>query len=131
MKYVGSESELRIQLGDWLQYSYPKLLYRFDLAADLKLTIGQAAKHKRLHPRRGYPDLFIAYPAGKYHGAFFELKAEGKSPYRKDGTLRDNKHLKEQDAYMSDLRSIKYYTTFAVGFDDCVRKIKNYLNGKV
>ena len=55
-----SEHNLYEQIARYLQLQYPDVIYRFDIAADLKLTMGQAAKHKRLHPERGYPDLFIA-----------------------------------------------------------------------
>lgn len=55
-----SEHNLYKQIARYLQLQYPNIIYRFDIAADLKLTPGQAAKHKRLHPERGYPDLFIA-----------------------------------------------------------------------
>lgn len=55
-----SEHNLYEQIARYLQQQYPNVIYRFDIAADLKLTPGQAAKHKRLHPERGYPDLFIA-----------------------------------------------------------------------
>lgn len=57
-----SEHSLYEQIARYLQQQYPNVIYRFDIAADLKLTPGQAAKHKRLHPERGYPDLFIAEP---------------------------------------------------------------------
>ena len=55
-----SEHNLYEQIARYLQLQYPNVIYRFDVGADLKLTPGQAAKHKRLHPERGYPDLFIA-----------------------------------------------------------------------
>lgn len=57
-----SEHQLYEKVARYLQIHYPDVIYRFDLAADLKLTVGQASKHKRLHPKRGYPDLFIAEP---------------------------------------------------------------------
>ena len=80
-----SEDLLREQVAQYLQMQYPGVIYRFDLAADLKLTMGQAKKHKRLHPMRGYPDLFIAKAAPRcidgswnyeYHGLFIELKRQ-------------------------------------------------------
>lgn len=55
-----SEHNLYEQIARYLQLQYPNVIYRFDVGADLKLTMGQAVKHKRLHPERGYPDLFIA-----------------------------------------------------------------------
>lgn len=88
-----SEHNLYEQIARYLQQQYPDVIYRFDIAADLKLTPGQAAKHKRLHPTRGYPDLFIAEPQFgerycKSLGLYMEIKTESNSPYKKDGTLK-------------------------------------------
>ena len=60
---AASEHQLYEQVARYMQLQYPGVVYRFDLAADLKLTPGQAVKHKRLHPFRGYPDFFIAEQA--------------------------------------------------------------------
>lgn len=102
-----SEHNLYEQIARYLQLQYPNIIYRFDIAADLKLTPGQAAKHKRLHPERGYPDLFIAESStniwhspvrewGLHFGLYLEIKTESNSPYKKDGTLKKDKHLEEQ-----------------------------------
>ena len=94
-----SEHNLYEQIARYLQQQYPNVIYRFDVGADLKLTPGQAAKHKRLHPERGYPDLFIAESSmniwhspvrewGLHFGLYLEIKTESNSPYKKDGTLK-------------------------------------------
>jgi hypothetical protein len=98
------------------------------LAADLKLTIAQAARHKRLHPTRGYPDLLVLEPRAGFAGAFFELKAEGAKLYKPNGELYTDKHLEEQAAMMNKLRANGYYADFAQGFDEAVEKISAYLN---
>nr|DAK63419.1 MAG TPA: hypothetical protein [Caudoviricetes sp.] len=87
-----SEHNLYKLIAQYLQQQYSDVIYRFDLASDLKLTKGQAAKHKRLHPRRGYPDLFIAESSenvnskdwngivrewGFYFGLYIEIKKDG------------------------------------------------------
>lgn len=131
MKQVGSENELRRQLATWLQLQYPNVIYRFDLAADLKLTVGQARKHKALHPHRGYPDLFIAEPRSCFHGMYVELKAEGKSPYKRNGELRENIHIQEQDDFLMKLNCRGYYATFATGFEEAKDLIDKYLNKKM
>lgn len=121
------EAELRRMLARWLQYQYPNIIYRFDLAADLKLTMGQARKHKELHPKRGYPDLFIAEPRGKYCGMYVELKAEGKSPYKRNGELKSDEHLKEQEVMLNKLNSRGYFAKFATGFNEAKGLIESYL----
>ena len=127
------EATLRQQVAEYLQLQYPDVIYRFDLAADLKLTVGQASRHKRLHPHRGYPDLFIAMPTVHYGrhfgGLFIELKAEGKSPYKKDGTLKKDKHIEEQYEMLRLLSDRGYWTAFGVGFDECKKIIDEYLQG--
>lgn len=121
------EAELRRMLARWLQYQYPNMIYRFDLAADLKLTMGQARKHKELHPKRGYPDLFIAEPRGKYCGMYVELKADGNSPYKRNGELKSSEHLKEQEVMLNKLNSRGYFAKFATGFNEAKGLIESYL----
>ena len=81
------EHDIYKMIADYLRYQYPTVIYRFDLAADLKLTMGQASKHKRLQRYRGYPDLFIAEPSGAYHGLYLEIKKDGVRIFKQDGTL--------------------------------------------
>jgi hypothetical protein len=163
---VAREHQLYEKLARYLQQNYPSVIYRFDLAADLKLTKGQAAKFKRLHPNRGYPDLFIAEPridVGKevngmyeltkshfetkdnpievfnkpdnelyhiYNGLYLELKAEGNSPFKKDGTLKKDQHLEEQMAILEKMRRRGYRADFATGFEEAKQIIDDYLGGE-
>ncbi len=125
------EAELRRMLARWLQLQYPNVIYRFDLAADLKLTMGQARKHKELHPKRGYPDLFIAEPRSCYHGMYIELKADGNSPYKRNGELKSSEHLREQSVFLHNLNCRGYFAVFATGFDEAKSLIEKYLNKEV
>nr|DAK38422.1 MAG TPA: Nuclease [Caudoviricetes sp.] len=127
-----SEHNLYEQIARYLQQQYPDVIYRFDIAVDLKLTPGQAAKHKRLHPTRGYPDLFIAEPQFgerycKSLGLYMEIKTESNSPYKKDGTFKKDKHLEEQAEMLENLRARGYRAEFGVGFDKCKQIIDEYL----
>lgn len=123
-----TEHQLYEQIARYLQLQYPEVLYRFDIAADLKLTMGQAAKHKRLHPQRGYPDLFIAQPVGKSSGLYLEIKRDGQSPLKKDGTLKAGEHIKEQHDMLVRLEQKGYKAMFAVGFDQAKQIIDDYLS---
>lgn len=132
---IQREHQLYEKIARYLQENYPDVIYRFDIAADLKLTKGQATKHKRLHPKRGYPDLFIAnhyYDLENcvdYHGLYLELKADGNSPFKKDGTLKKDEHLEEQEEMLEALRSRGYMAHFATGFDEAKKLIDDYLGG--
>ena len=137
---ANSEHALYEQIARYLQIKYPDVIYRFDLAADLKLTLGQAARHKRLHPKRGYPDLFIAkskyivrveidhklIPTKWLHGLYIELKKDGTRLKKKNGEWASN-HIAEQAKTLESLNRKNYKAVFAVGFEQAKRIIDNYL----
>lgn len=150
-----TEHQLYEMIARYLQMQYPDVLYRFDLAADLKLTVGQAAKHKRLHPKRGWPDMFIAKSkvitlvkrsdeeGGSTiqirFGLFLELKKDGETlcpgPRAKkrfksiDDKEYKTEHLMEQADMLHALRKAGYKAEFACGFDEAKRIIDEYLGG--
>ncbi len=127
------EHEIYRLIAQYLQVKYPDVVYRFDLAADLKLTAGQARKHKMLHPKRGYPDLFIAKPivsedgSGSY-GLFIELKKEQTRLKKKNGEWA-TEHIAEQAKVLEQLVSSGFMATFACGFDEAREIIDKYLGG--
>ena len=69
---------------------------------------------------RGYPDLFVPAPMGKFHGLYLEFKATK--------TLPNTEHTREQDRYHRVLRKLGYKCKFCLGFDDCKKKIDKYFN---
>ena len=150
-----SEHNLYEKIARYLQLQYPNVIYRFDLASDLKLTMGQAARHKRLHPTRGYPDLSISEPKiakpqcraltdeerrelekgmefisvkiqQNYHGLYLEIKKDGEKLTKKDGSWR-TPHIAEQAEMLERLRQTGYRAEFGVGFDECKKIIDEYL----
>lgn len=136
------EHDIYKMIADYLRYQYPTVIYRFDLAADLKLTMGQASKHKRLQRYRGYPDLFIAEPKDSkiqkgdiitfWHnnGLFIELKREGTRIFKQDGTLVSDEHIREQFDMLADLRQRGYAAEFGIGFDATKKLIDDYMKGR-
>lgn len=123
------EHDIYTMIADYLRYQYPTIIYRFDLAADLKLTMGKARKHKRLQRYRGYPDLFIAEPKGKYGGLFLEIKKAGTKIFKKDGAIVADAHIREQYGMLEDLRFAGYAAEFACGFDEAKKLIDDYMKG--
>jgi len=121
------EKNIYYQLAQYMWHQYPKIIYKFDSAADMKLTKAAAGRLKALNPTRGFPDLVIFARRGIHSGLFIEIKKDGNSPLKKDGTLKKNEHLHEQNRMHIRLRKEGYTGGFGVGFDECIQMIDSYL----
>lgn len=76
----------------------------------------EAVKLKREGVKKGVSDLFLAYPSLGYHGLWVEMKKVGKhvvSP--------------EQQDWIDLMRSVRYKAEIAVGCEEAIRIIKEYL----
>lgn len=141
------ESDLQVQVADYLCLQYPDVLFHSDFGSGIKLTIGQAAKQKRQNGgRRGWPDMIIAEQGYEYIcedvkmrrlGLFIELKKEGEKLYAGkraknrflsiDGNEYKTEHLMEQADTLFLLRGKGYAAEFACGLDEAKRIIDEYL----
>nr|DAD69445.1 MAG TPA: Nuclease [Myoviridae sp. ctqMr7] len=136
---IKKEELLHLKVCDYLRKNYPDVLFRTDFSSGMKMTPWQAAKHKKFQKSRAWPDLFIAesgvvkFEEGnlivnlRKNGMFLELKADDVKLYKKDGTLRKNKHIKEQAEMLEKLRNGNYYAEFAIGYKDAIEQIHEYL----
>lgn len=137
------ESTIQNQVADFLRYQYPDVLFHSDFGSSVGMSARQGAQKKRQNGgRRGWPDMFIAKPMyymhtledmleeceqyGVYHGLFLELKKDGTKLELKDGRWA-NEHIQTQAFVLRKLRELGYRAEFAVGFDEAVRIIKEYL----
>ena len=138
---IKKQELLHLKVCDYLRKNYPDVLFRTDFSSGMKMTPGQAAKHKKFQKSRAWPDLFIAKPekdvfrdsfsGDKYFeffaGLFLELKAEGAKLYKKNGEMVANKHYREQAEMLEKLRLNGYIAEFAVGYDEAIKMITDYL----
>lgn len=123
------ESDLQVQVADYLRLRYPKVLFHSDFGSGIKLTQGQAMKQKRQNGgRRGWPDMFLAEPRNGQHGLMIELKRQGTRLKKKDGTWASS-HLEEQNEVLNALQKKGYAAYFAVGFEEAKDIIDDYLGG--
>lgn len=122
-----TEAELQLAVTDYLRWQHPTVIFRSDFASGLKLTMGQAAKHKRMQSSRAWPDLFIYEPRHGKHGLALELKKQGVRITTKSGELVANAHIREQAEMLMALRQRGYEADFAVGLDSAIEAINNYL----
>lgn len=129
-----TESQIQEMVADYLRFRHPDVLFHSDFGSGVKLTMGQAVRQKRLNGgRRAWPDLFIAQPKfihvnhGQWqHGLFIELKKEGIRLKKKNGEWASD-HIAEQAKVLGELRNAGYIAEFAVGYDEAVAIIDNYL----
>ena len=133
-----SEADLHLQICQYLRLKYPVVIFRTDFASGIKMTMGQAAKHRRLQSGRAWPDIFIANPVWHgdakaecptFWGLFIELKREGTSVYLKNGELTANPHIREQAEMLDQLEALGYCAKFAVGYEATIGLIDWYLGG--
>lgn len=124
-----TEHQVQLKLCEYLRLQYPRVIFASDFGAGVKLNKFQAAMQKMFKSSRGYPDIFIAEPAGKYSGLFIELKRDGARVWLKNGQLSTDKHIREQLAVLTELDSKGYCALFAVGFDNAKGVVDWYLRG--
>ena len=135
MKQV--ESRLSEDVAKYLKAK--NITYRYDIA-DMKLTMQQAVRMKKLQMnQRGYPDLFICKPVGKYSGLYIELKKNREEVFKKDGGYKQKKvyknkiaiydHIQEQVKCQEKLRENGYCVVWGFGLKDTIEKIETYLEG--
>ena len=130
------ESDLQIQVADYLRMQYPHVIFHSDYGSGIRLTKGQAIRQKRQNGGlRGYPDMFIAEPVPRcinggwkdvWNGLFIELKKEGTRLKKKNGEWA-SEHIAEQADMLERLEFRGYKASFAVGFDEAKQIIDSYL----
>ena len=114
-----TEKHLHEAVCDYIRLQYPKARFKTDLSGIYLGGKWSLMNHvKRTTSHSGFPDLVIYDARENYCGLALELKAEGKSPYKKDGTLKKDDHLLEQYQWIETLRNCGFCAAFAVGFTE-------------
>jgi len=123
-KNLKPEAIVANRVSNLMITKYPKIPFRFDTGADVKLPVHVARALHKLHGKwaKGYPDVLICTCRDGYGGLYVELK--------KDGELEDTEHTRRQARYHAVLRHNGYKVTFACGFKEAKKAIKKYLKGK-
>ncbi len=80
-----------------------------------KRSVVTGAQLKRAGMRPGFPDLFLPYSRGKYHGLFIEMK------------YGNGKTSADQEWWLATLSREGYAVCVCYGFDVAVRRIREYL----
>ena len=124
------EKQIAAEFAQHLKIFHGTLLWRFDLQADIKLTIGQAKRAKSLQGNPGYPDFFLAEANSTYHGLYIELKKSKSEVFKQDGTYKTGKHLLQQIVMKKRVENRGYKHEWAWSTEDAIQKLNNYLTIK-
>ncbi len=115
---------------DYLRLRYPSVIFKSNAEDGRKRKPYEQQLLKRMNSGRGFPDLFVYEPRGKYHGLALELKAEDVTVWLKDGTLTKDAHVQEQNAMLERLIARGYQAHFASGFGEARTAIDAYLGSE-
>lgn len=122
-----TEQSIHLALCTYVRAKYPQAIFTSE-SSGVRLTMGQAIKAKRLRSSSGLPDFWLVEPRGGYHGLFLELKRSDSEVYRKDYTLKQDKHVMEQAAIIERLFHKGYLASFACGLEQAIDEVDNYMN---
>ena len=95
------------------------VLYCASMGGQYQPHFSQRIKAKKSGYKKGFPDLFIYEPIGKFNGLAIELKV-GK-----------NRATKDQLKWQKELNDRGYRAEVCNGLDEAIDVIDNYLNNKV
>ena len=112
----------------YIKVQYPGVIFTSD-ASGIRVSMGLAKKLKAMRSAHKIPDLIILEANSKYHGLIIEIKHD-RSIYKKDGTLKKNEHVEEQQKTLRHLEAKGYCARFGCGFDECIALIDWYMKIK-
>ena len=136
------EARLQLDVCQFLDKEYPKVIYMSDLSSGMVLSIPNAIAARKLMSDRGLPDLYIFKPSNEVHGLFLELKVDGtplkrtkdalkvlkgETKLRKAGDWWDD-HIEEQAHMLKNLWDLSYQAVFAVGLHRAKTIIHEYMD---
>lgn len=125
-----NEAELQKQVAIYIRMQYPDVIFHSDFGSGARLSPWQARMQKMQNGgRRAWPDMMIAEPIGNYHGLFIELKREGARLKKQNGEWASS-HIAEQNIMLNELSNKGYKAEFAIGFEQALDLIDDYLGGK-
>ncbi len=124
---MATEEQTHIAICKYIKLQYPNIIFSSE-SSGLRVTISQAKRLKAMRSCSGLPDIMIFEPRRSYYGLFLEVKKEGSVVFKKDGTIRSDKHLKEQEEILFQLQQKGYFAQFVIGFDEAKSIIDYYLS---
>ena len=112
----GPESEIQICFIKWLRLTNKAVgSVTFSVPNGALRSLAEGKRQKDMGLTAGIPDIFIAYPSGKFHGMFIEFKAGV-------NTLTPN-----QKTMIELLKAQNYHCVVCYEVDKAMQEVANYL----
>ena len=121
------ENDLHLAICNYIKLQYKGIIFTSENSG-LRVFWKQAKMLKKTRSCAGLPDIWILEPRKGYHGLLLEIKREGTRIYKKDGDMRKDAHLKEQEEILHQLKQKGYMAEFVVGFDNAKAILDFYLS---
>lgn len=115
-KKVPLEKFEQKKLTSWCLQHPVLCKYYLHIANERKTSPWEGRSLQQQGVRKGVSDVFIAYPVGKYHGLWIELKR------KKYARLSD-----EQKFWLENMNDVGYAAHVAYGHEDAISIIEKYL----
>jgi len=122
-----SEKRLHIAICNYIRETYPKVLFTSE-SSGIRVPMNQARELKKMRSCSGLPDIMILEPRRSYYGLFLEIKKAGTTIFKKNGDIRSDAHLKEQEEILHQLKQKGYFAEFVVGYEEAKSIIDFYLS---
>lgn len=127
-KIITDEDRLHIQIIQWLQFAFPKVIWHSDAAGEL-MTDSMRIRQAKVNMKDcSWPDLEIPEAHRGFFGFYCEIKRDGERLYKVNGALK-TVHLERQQYVLTKLMERNYYSFFGKGFQDITERITWYLSG--
>lgn len=114
---IATEDQEAIALINWAQLHPICKNFLIHIPNEGKRSFFSGKKLKRMGLKRGVSDFFLAYPSGKYHGLWIELKR-----------LKLSKCTDEQIDWVKNMNTLDYKAQFAYGWERARDFIIDYLD---
>jgi hypothetical protein len=121
------ENDLHLAICNYIKLQYKGIIFTSENSG-LRVFWKQAKMLKKTRSCSGLPDIWILEPRKGYHGLLLEIKREGTKIYKKDGDMRKDAHLKEQEEILHQLKQKGYMAEFVVGFENAKAILDFYLS---
>ena len=112
------ERDIQKAIVNYIKLQYPNVLYCAS-AGGLRTSIKQARMMKATGYVKGFPDLVVMEPVGKFHGLFLEIKT------------KKGRATKEQLLWRHKLNDRNYVCEITYGFEETKEVIDRYINNKI